>query len=739
MLHQPRFKPHLRVEIVPGEGAFVLCESRQVLLRGRLYEQVVPHVGRPPAEVCALLAGQITPAEVFFVLGQLEQRGYLCEEHSLPPGEAALWSAQHIDPAAAAQRLAATPVSVRAFGVDDVAFRAMLATQHIRIEDEGDLEVAAVDGYLRGELEDCNARALRSGRPWLLLRPVGRELWLGPLFRPGTTGCWECLAQRLRANCPVETYVDDQAGKAAPVRACTPATMNMAWGLAANAVATWVARGELPTLEAKIQTFDVVSWQARSHTLIRLPYCPACGSREARNGARPAALESRAKTFTVDGGHRVVSPEVTLERYGHHVSPLIGAVTMLERVGPNGDGAMHVYMAGHNLARRHHSLEHLRKDLRNMSSGKGASDAQARASGLCEGLERHSGVFRGDEPRRRARLVELGESAIHPNDCLRFSERQYRQREEWNARPSPYNFVPRVFDPEDEIDWTPVWSLTRGAARWLPTAFCYFNYPYGSEEPFCVACSNGNAAGNTLEEAILQGFFELVERDSVALWWYNRVRRPGIDLDSFGDPYLGRVREFLGRQQREQWVLDLTSDLGVPVFVALSRRVEGPEEQIVLGFGAHLDAHVALLRAVTELNQMLASLLHEGRNGLSEEVTDAETVRWLRTATVADHPYLLPQETAARTAAAYPRAWSDDVAEDVRACRSLVEGLGLEMLVLEQTRPEIGLPVAKVIVPGLRHFWARFAPGRLYDVPVKLGWLPRALTEEELNPIPMFM
>jgi ribosomal protein S12 methylthiotransferase accessory factor len=72
-------------------------------------------------------------------------------------------------------------------------------------------------------------------------------------------------------------------------------------------------------------------------------------------------------------------------------------------------------------------------------------------------------------------------------------------------------------------------------------------------------------------------------------------------------------------------------------------------------------------------------------------------------------------------------------------CQARVEAIGLEMLILDQTRPEIGLPVAKVIVPGLRHFWTRFAPGRLYDVPVQLGWLPRPLTEEELNPIPMFL
>ena len=63
----------------------------------------------------------------------------------------------------------------------------------------------------------------------------------------------------------------------------------------------------------------------------------------------------------------------------------------------------------------------------------------------------------------------------------------------------------------------------------------------------------------------------------------------------------------------------------------------------------------------------------------------------------------------------------------------------MEMLVLDQTRPEINMPVVKVIVPGLRHFWARFAPGRLYDVPVQMGWQKKALREEDLNPIPVFL
>ena len=136
---------------------------------------------------------------------------------------------------------------------------------------------------------------------------------------------------------------------------------------------------------------------------------------------------------------------------------------------------------------------------------------------------------------------------------------------------------------------------------------------------------------------------------------------------------------------------------------------------------------------------MLASPCWIRPEGNSAIKADPETAHWLETATVANQPYLLPAEGPPLTAASYRHDWADDVTEDVRACQALVERAGMEMLVLDQTRPEIGLPVVKVIVPGLRHFWPRFAPGRLYDVPVRLGWLPRPLAEEELNPIPMFL
>jgi ribosomal protein S12 methylthiotransferase accessory factor len=71
----------------------------------------------------------------------------------------------------------------------------------------------------------------------------------------------------------------------------------------------------------------------------------------------------------------------------------------------------------------------------------------------------------------------------------------------------------------------------------------------------------------------------------------------------------------------------------------------------------------------------------------------------------------------------------------VLGCVKLAKRLGLDFLVLDQTRPDVGVPVVRVIVPGLRPFHRRFAPGRLYDVPVKLDLRKRALRKADLNPL----
>lgn len=750
MLMQPQFKPHYRWEAIEGEGLFLISELGSTVLKGRLYEYVVPLIDgcRSVDDLIEQLDGRATPAEVYYTLTQLEEKGYITEGNNVfSIGESAMWAAQGIDAQTAASRLADNQVSVTVFGeMADEPLREALRGLDVRVGELGQFGVVLADDYLRCGLRAYNREALRQEMPWLLVRPVGSQIWLGPLFRPGQTGCWECLALRLRANRSIECYVQERKGYADPLpipRGFAKATLPIASNLAAMAIASWISHGKLPVLEGKVVSLDLVSFKTESHILVRLPQCPTCGQSALRQDGRglPLVLTSRKKHFTEDGSHRAFYPQETLKRYGHHVSPITGLVAMLEPA-PVSDGVVHVYIAGHNPARSAGNLAMLRRDLRSCSSGKGATDLQARASGLCEALERQSGVFRGDEPRRTARFKDLAGAALHPNACMLFSDRQYAERAEWNGRESKSNSVPVPFDPEAEMEWTPLWSLTRQEVRYLPTAFCYYNYPEKRGISSCRACSNGNAAGNTLEEAILQGFLELVERDAVALWWYNRIPRPGVNLDTFDEPYLRELSAYLRDRSRTLWVLDLTTDLGIPTFAALSRRLERPE-RILLGFGSHYDSRISILRAVTELNQMLTWILPqeiERKSFCSDTLEERETLHWLENATLDNQPYLIPDpKTKPRSAADNLCHWTDDLKEDVLACQALVERHGLEILVLDQTRADIGLPVVKVVVPGLRHFWPRFAPGRLYEVPVQLGWLPHQMHEQELNPTPMFL
>jgi ribosomal protein S12 methylthiotransferase accessory factor len=282
--------------------------------------------------------------------------------------------------------------------------------------------------------------------------------------------------------------------------------------------------------------------------------------------------------------------------------------------------------------------------------------------------------------------------------------------------------------------------LTHLSARYVPTAYCY----YGFRDPgvFFTRCdSNGNASGNTLEEAILYGFLELVERDSVALWWYNRVQRPQVDPGGMGLYYWDEMKRYYARELgRELHALDLTSDLGIPTFAVVSRRPQRAVEDIIVGFAAHLDPSVALLRALEEANQYLPSVREEAEDGSTiYRLYSQETLAWWKSATFENQPFLVPARGFPRYLKDVPSLSSDNVRTDVETCLAVASRAGLEVLVLDQTRPDIALPVVKVMVPGLRHFWRRLAPGRLYDVPVKLGWLPSPLREEEMNPISCFV
>ena len=763
------FKRHYTPFVVDGEAVYLVSERGVSAVAGRLAQSLAPLLDgtRTVQQIESELSGSVPVERVGGAIDRLVSGGWVtATDPASDRGPAAFFEMSGLDGDTALAALAAAAVRVEVYGtLDPEPLLAALRASGVRRltvsrMDPGaaaaapavDLTVALVDDYLHPGLAARNAAALADGRPWLIVRPVGSIVWVGPVFAPertgidGTsvagTGCWECLAHRLSANRQSLSYLQHRLGQDQPLSTAVAglaSTAAVGVQLAAVEAVKWLA-GARPAAPA-VLTLDTVGLEAERHLLVRRPQCAACGDESlvGRRQLAPVVFQARAKVFTGDGGHRSTSPEEMLETYRPQLSPVTGVVTALVPAQHTPDG-LRVYVAGQNLARQVGDLRQLRTGLRSVSCGKGRTDVQARARARGEAMERYSGVFQGDEARRTASYRELGDAAVHPAGSLLFSERQFEQRERWNARRSMFNTVPERFREDAVIEWSPAWSLTEQRTRWLPTMNLYYGYRHRSPF-FAMGDSNGSAAGTSLEDAALQGFLELVERDAVALWWYNRVQRPAVDLDAFGDPYIDRMRGVYAGLHREVWALDLTSDLGIPVVGAFSRRTDKPTEDILIAFGAHLDPHIALTRALTEMNQFLAPVAGHGPTG---EVTyagaDAEQRAWWTSATVANQPYLLPDPAAPVSGPGrWPVLAGPDLGADLALAQRLVEQQGMELLVLDQTRPDVGLPVAKVIVPGMRHFWARFAPGRLYDVPVRLGWLDAPTPEEDLNPTAIFI
>ncbi len=743
----PALAPHLEFRVVGERQTLLVSESFNTLLHGGLHCKLLPLLDgrRPQDEIVAALESAHTGAEVRAAIASLSAKGYVVSaEHGMDRGRAAYWSSLGASPRWAEERLAESRVEVEE---DGGRLGRHLEKNGAEVGgDEPRLTVIVCDDYLKESLADVNRRRLAARAPWVLVRPRGIQSLFGPVFRADEEGpCWTCLAYRLRGNQEVHQFLRNVAGEEAAFRpfAGDPALLEALYGLIAAEIVKWLVLHEAAPIHELAITMDIGTFTSSRHRVMRRPQCPDCGDAALHRPDRkpvPLRLDSSPRVLSNSGGARTVAPEVTLAKYRHLVSPISGVVTWLKRTTDEADSWLHVYWAGSNPAMRSRTLSSLRRSLRSKSAGKGSTREQSEVSALCEALERYSGCFHGDEIRVRRRLTDFAgdETAIHPNDAQLFSNIQLDNAESINAKGHPYNIVPARLDPDAELDWTPAWSFTQQRHRYLPTSMLYSMAPEQRAAGDLIADSNGCAAGNTLEEAILQGFYELAERDAFAIWWYNKLQVPALDLASFDDEYLASAADYYGRLERDLWMLDVTSDIGIPAFVALSRRPDAETEDIIYGAGAHADPRIAALRAVCELNQCLTWLPRPGSRDGRPMIDDPLALWWWRTARLADCAWLAPAEAESlREASHYAAPESADMREDVEHCRALVEARGMEFLVLDQTRPDIGMPVVRVIVPGMRHFWERLAPGRLYDVPVSMGRRRSPMAEADVNPAPV--
>jgi len=706
-----RLRSNFRAVVVDERRVVVYSEATHRLFDGAVYIDLISLLGcgYGKAELAAELSSRHARELVYFALGRLETLGLTT---TAPTGP----SAPFVDSLRAAPQLydsakAALAVEVRSLGQAQPHQRDLesaLSEKRFTVDAESsNFVVIATEDYLHPDLAPAVEALERAGTPWLLLKPLGQLLWIGPLISSDSEFDRELFFRRLRENRYIPYHPD-------PAFPLASAGCQLAWQFAILELEKYAASAPSDSRESLL-TLDIASLDLQLHPLPK---------RHAQPAQQTWQFQPSARTCHHDGGYRTRPVQETVAELERHVSPVTGIINRVIRA----DGVPgHVYYAWYSTP-----LEPWETGFRMTSSsaGKGSSDSQSKASCLAEAIERYSSYFQGHEPVRLASTAAMADESAEPVHLLQhFSEAQYRNRLEINARGSDAHAVPLPLDPDREIAWTANWNLTRNRPVWLPTAYCYYRYP---DSDYCRADSNGCASGNTIEEAILQGLLELVERDAVAIWWYNRLPRPGIDLDSFSNRFLSQTKRFYEQNDLKLEVLDVTSDLGIPVVVAISALGDGSD--VYVGMGAHLDIELAVSRAITEV-------LQQGMPGApSPEETIPNSFsfkrRRLARTSLSDHPHMLPQPGPLKTDRDYERRESADLVADIEYARGLAEQAGLEVLALDLTRPETGFPTVRVTVPGLRHYWARLGPGRLYHAPVKMGCLPRPNREDEINPVP---
>jgi ribosomal protein S12 methylthiotransferase accessory factor len=727
----PQFAPNFTVYVLPPDTVCLYSEDRKYFLHGEVYCALASVIGegrKSFAEIAGQLSKHFPPDEIEQALKGLMERRYIVPASSSTPVDG-YWASLGLPPAVAEQNLENCRVRVEAIDVKGGAeFSAALGQLGVRVVNRSpDLTVTLVNDYLERRLAELNAQRNSARSPWLLVQPSGAFPLVGPLFRPGEGPCWTCLFDRMIRNREVKGFLDRGAARVVATSPLVRQPLGQtAIQFAALEVAKAIASGFRTDLNDHIISHDLLGASTMKHYVATRPQCPTCGSsklRDPRRAPLPIEVKGTAKLVMTSGGYRSVSARATVARHRKHVSPLTGVVTKLERI--EADLPMNTnFHAKHNFSAPAESVDQLRAGLSGGSFGKGSTAEQAEASALMESIERYSGIFQGDEIRLTRRFSDFAPGeAILPNDVLLFSDAQSRA-DHSAEEPGETQAAPAAFDPEAKIEWSPVWSLRDGRFKYLPTSLLYFFY---SGPAAFQADSNGCAAGNTLEEAIVQGFLELVERDAYAIWWYNQSQRAEVDLDQFDDSYVRDLRSQLADRGRKLWVLDITSDLGVPAYVAILHWMQNGQENIEFGSGAHFDKRIALLRTLTELNQFLSIGFLEGGTGEKPSL-DGVTPLVLK-----NHPFLLPVKNPSLPTGLEFGAL-DTTRAQVETCVEIARRAGMDFLVLDQTRPDVEVPVVRVIVPGLRHFYRRFGPGRLYDVPVKLGLRDHPTPESELTP-----
>jgi YcaO-like protein with predicted kinase domain len=374
------------------------------------------------------------------------------------------------------------------------------------------------------------------------------------------------------------------------------------------------------------------------------------------------------KTFR-RGTHRTASPADTLARYRYFAARMgitrLGNITGLDRIG------IPVAVA-------------VRPNSRSVSvsQGKGLDLPQAMASALMEAIEGYHAEMAEEGRRSTYRELAAQGEVVDPGSLCS------------TGKPC---------DPEAEIAWTEGFDLLRREPCWVPTELVHADYTRPLDGYF-PAGSNGLASGNHPAEALSAAICELIERDAIAVWAASGIRaraQTAIHIVSIDDRDCRGLLAKYGKVGVDVRVWDATTDIGIAAFVCDIRDPALGEPNRLRRFhgaGCHPDRAIALSRALTEAAQARLTYIAGMRDDILpeeyQEPPEADIADALLDALAADAP--------PRTFGSVPTFTSDDLTADIAWEADRLRAAGItRVVVVDLARPELGIPVVRVVIPGL--------------------------------------
>lgn len=314
-------------------------------------------------------------------------------------------------------------------------------------------------------------------------------------------------------------------------------------------------------------------------------------------------------------------------------------------------------------------------------AGKGVTQPQAKASAMMEAFERYS------------------------------AEKQESDKEKIVT--GPFNEIEGCVDPaslilpagslnayKTDIDWVSAVNAGNDEECLLPANAVYHPYQPSNGNFLFKSSTNGLASGNVLEEAVFHGITEVVERDAWSIFEARRQPPREVDCSTTENPLIQEVLNKFQEAGVDVKLVELTADVEIPTMAAVSDDTLLKDPALLtLGVGTHLDPEVAALRALTEVAQSRATQIH----GTREDTTRAVFMRkagYQRMKRINHHWFgefgdrvdLSDIENKAR------KTFKDDIETSLKLLGKCSFD---DIFYTDLTRPEIDIPVVRVVIPGM--------------------------------------